>query len=88
MPEVLFCDKTSDPVQRRIRALTAEEFAAWLVQHRGLPEVSAETVIINLREQFQWHRLQGRLDRRPALAILARLWGLRQSVRCLERPNR
>ncbi len=81
----LNCDRRKDPVMRMIRDLTPSEFVSWLIEHHGLPVESMRTVEINLRDQFKFHRLQGRLDRKSNLAILADLWKLRQSVMVLSR---
>ena len=79
---------TNDPVQDMVRALSAEEYAEWMVKYHGLPEASARTIELNLREAFKWHRLQGRLDRHPSLAVLAELLMLRQSAKALKTPER
>lgn len=66
-----------DPVDRMIADCTATEFVDWLIWRGSAEESDKNTLISNLNEQFKWHRLQGRLDRRPGLAVLAELWGLR-----------
>lgn len=81
----LSCDKRKDPVSRLVRDLTPSEVVSWMVQFHGLPVESAETVETNLRSQFKYHRLQGRLDRNSGLAILAELWKCRQTAKILER---
>lgn len=75
-----------DPVDSMVRDCTAKEFVGWLVQYKKLSPDQAENVEMNLREQFKWHRLQGRLDRRPWFIMLAELWGLRGKVSKLMRP--
>ena len=75
---------TGDPVQDLVRALPAEVFVDWLIEYHGLPETARSVVESNLRTNFRWHRLQGRLDNRPAIATLAEVWQLRQHVRSLE----
>lgn len=84
--ETLSCDERADPVDRKIRDLTAEEFVDWLVKYKGLPEEARDNVIMNLREQFCWHRLQGRLDRNTTAALVAHLLLLRRDTKTLERP--
>lgn len=78
--------KRSDPVARQVSSLTAEEVVEWLVKYHGLQPSSADTVTSNLRSQFRWHRLQGRLDQRPTAALIAQLLLMRQSVKALETP--
>lgn len=85
--ETLSCDERADPVDRRIRDLTAKEFVDWLVKYKGLPEEARENVEVNLREQYCWHRLQGRLDRHPFAALVAQLLLLRRGTKSLERPE-
>lgn len=58
------------------------------MEYHHLPKASAETVEMNLREQYKWQRLQGRLDQRPTAAIVAELLHMRQSVAVLETPGR
>ncbi len=53
----------SDPVSRMVRDCTAEELTDWLIKNHGLRPESRTTVVSNLRDQFRWHRLSGRLDR-------------------------
>lgn len=77
------CNTSADPV----RDLSAEAFTAWLIECHGLPESAQLTVVGNLREQFKWHRLQGRLDRHPVLSLLAELLALRWPVKTLEAKN-
>lgn len=67
------CNLRKDPVDRLVRDLTAEEMVDWLIEYKGLPEHSRENTIANLQEQFNWHRLRGRLDRIPTLLVLADL---------------
>ncbi|HDR9065494.1 TPA: hypothetical protein ACU967_002251 [Burkholderia contaminans] len=83
----LECSASPDPVNRLVRALTAKEITVWLVEHHGLKPGARETVESNLREQFRWHRLQGRLDRGGWLSFIATLFGLRQSPLVLEKPE-
>ncbi len=80
-------DKRDDPVDRLVRDCTPAEFVEWLVKYKKLPPEQAENVEINLREQFKWHRLQGRLDRPSFAAVLAQLLGLRGSPSRLRRPD-
>jgi len=80
-------DKRPDPVSRLVRNIEAREMVQWLVQYHGLPESSAETVESNLREQFKWHRLQGRLDARPIAAVIAELFAMRHSPMILNTPT-
>lgn len=77
--------KRKDPVARLVHDMTAAEVTGWLVEFHGLNPSSSKTVEDNLRDQFKYHRLQGRLDRNSNLAILAELLKLRQSVKVLER---
>ena len=81
-------DPRCDVVDRMIRDSSPEEFVDWMIKYHNLPQGSAETIICNLREQFKWHRLQGRLDRLPTAAVIAEVWGLRQSVKALEKPKK
>lgn len=81
------CDERRDPVARMVRDLTAREFVDWLVEHHGLPKGSADTVESNLREQYKWHRLQGRLDNNPTAHLLATILSMRASPKALERPT-
>ena len=77
----MVCSMTSQETLDWLRfrgTITAEEHA---VDGNGFNTLEA-----NLREQYKWHRLQGRLDRFPFLAALAELWKLRQSVKVLEAP--
>ena len=67
----LSADKRKDPVARLVRDLTAEEMVGWLVKYHGLPEGESSIVMSNLKEQYKWHRLQGRLDRSRPLRTLA-----------------
>lgn len=80
------CRSRVDPVDRMIPDCTAAEFTAWLVEYKGVHPECAENVESNLREQFRWHRLQGRLDRSPASAVIAELIGMRAALTKLERP--
>lgn len=57
----LSCDKKLDPIERKIRNLTAKEFVDWMIKYHGLPKGSAETVRMNLDEQYKFHNLNGRL---------------------------
>lgn len=77
-----------DPVGRMVCDLTATELVDWMVRYHNLPEESAKTVEMNLREQYKWHRLQGRLDRGwRVFAAIAEVLGMRQSPLILERPK-
>lgn len=85
----LSCDERVDPVSRMVRDLTAQEFVDWLIEYHGLPAASASTVEMNLREQYKWHRLQGRLDRSGAALVVAELLQMRRSPLALElRPQK
>lgn len=82
-----------DPVSRMVAHGTAREYVDWMRFRGDISRAEAEPnadgwncLECNLREAFKWHRLQGRLDRHPILAIIAQLMGLRQSVKVLERP--
>lgn len=81
------CDEREDPVERMVRDLTAEEFVAWLVKYHNLPESAGDTVVRNLREQYRWHRLQGRLDKSGAALVIAELLNMRRSPLMLETPK-
>lgn len=81
------CHKREDPVERLVTDCTAAEFVQWLVKSHNLPEGSAKTVEMNLREQFRWHRLQGRLDTHPTALVVAQLLGMRADIKKLERPE-
>lgn len=83
---VISCNERNDPVERMVRDMTAKEFVEWLVEHHNLPKGSAETVEMNLREQYKWHRLQGRLDRGGTAMVIAEMLQMRQSPKTLERP--
>lgn len=80
-------DNAADPVDAKIAAMTPEAITDWLVTFHGLPSTSRDTVARNLREQFKFHRLQGRVDQRPALAVLMEIFQLRQDVKELNRPK-
>lgn len=82
------CDQRKDPVARMVRDMTAEEMVDWMVKYHGLPEGSRDTVVSNLREQYRWHRLQGRLDRTPTVQLLAQMLAMRQSSQALATPPR
>lgn len=71
--------ETDDPVDRRVCALTAKHLTDWLIESHGASEHSDVTIEHNLQEQFQWHRLQGRLDRGGFWRMAATLLGLYQS---------
>jgi hypothetical protein len=79
--------KSDDPVQRMVSAGTPEFFVTWLIEHHGAKESSRKTIESNLREQFRWHRLQGRLDRGGWLNFFATLMGLKQSPIELKTPD-
>lgn len=79
--------QNKDPVQRLVQTMTAEETVAWMVEYHGLNATSAETVARNLREQFKWHRLQGRLDTNSTAGLIAQLLVMRASVKTLEKPK-
>lgn len=68
-----------DPVARMVKDLTAEEVVNWMIESHGLSENSRNTVTFNLKEQFKWHRLQGRLDRRPFWIFMAELLRIRRT---------
>jgi len=84
--KTMTCDQRSDPVARMVRDLTADEFVAWLVEYHGLPQSSASTVEMNLREQYKWHRLQGRLDQNTTAGLVAQLFLIRRSPLTLAKP--
>lgn len=42
-----------DPVARMVCDLSAEEVVGWLIEFHGLDKSSAQTVEMNLREQFR-----------------------------------
>lgn len=88
MSDIAACHLREDPVARAVKDMSAEEVTAWLVKYHGLKQESAETVISNLREQFIWHRLQGRLDQRSTAAVIAEVWELRQTVKNLKRSEK
>ena len=69
----LECDQQHDPVDRLVRNTTAEEITDWLIKYHGLSEHSRDVVTSNLRQQFLWHRLRGRLDRHPFFALVLEL---------------
>jgi hypothetical protein len=75
-------------VDAMVLNLTPAECVEWLVEYKGLPNdpQTIENVEMNLREQFKWHRLQGRLDQGGFFYFLACLLGLYRSVRSLEKP--
>lgn len=79
-------DVHPDPIRRMVRDFTAEEMVEWM-QFRGSLEKFDQCIADNLREQFKWHRLQGRIDRHPLLIVIAELWGLRRKPKTLERPK-
>lgn len=64
----LSCDKRKDRVSRKIRNVTAKELVDWMIEYHGLPKGSRDTVTRNLQEQFDWHRIQGRLEANKPLA--------------------
>lgn len=80
------CNERKDPVDQMVRDMTAKEVVDWLVEYHRLPKSSASTVESNLREQFKWHRLQGRLDRGGFALIVACMLNMRSSVMKLVRP--
>lgn len=82
------CNTSGDPVRRMVRDLSPEAVTEWLIECHGLSDGSRWTVASNLREQFKWHRLQGRLDGSPFLALLAQTWVVRRSAKALETPAR
>lgn len=61
----------ADKVDSKVVDLTPEEFVDWLIEYKGLPEGSKENVICNLREQFHWHELRGRLWRGTIASVLS-----------------
>lgn len=81
------CEDRKDPVDRMLRDCMAKEFTDWMLQYKSLIPAEAENVEVNLREQFKWHRLQGRIDQSPLLIFIATLWGLRGSVARLNKPK-
>lgn len=81
------CNTRPDPVARMVRDLSPEEIVAWMVEYHGLPESSTQTVIINLREQYKWHRLQGRLDNNTTAGLVAELLLMRRSPMLLKTPS-
>jgi hypothetical protein len=81
-------ENEDDPVDAMCRAMSAEKFVDWLIEYKGMDEGSRDNVVMNLREQFKWHRLQGRCDRRPFLLVLAELFGMRQGVKALQTPTK
>jgi hypothetical protein len=85
--KTISCNERTDPVARMVRDMTAKEFVEWMVEHHALPAGSASTVESNLREQYKWHRLQGRLDNNPTASLLATLFCLRASTKALNRPE-
>ena len=80
------CHERRDPVARMVLDLSAQEVVDWLIEFHGLDKGSAKTVEMNLREQFKWHRLQGRLDRGGVAVIVAELLQMRRSPMTLEKP--
>lgn len=80
------CDERTDPVERLVRDCSAQEMVEWMVKHHGLNPDWAETIEINLREQFRWHRLQGRLDRCGTALVIAELLLMRRSPMLLSSP--
>lgn len=77
-------DTTKDPVDKMIRDCSAEEFIQWLIDYHELPNNSLkECIISNLKDQFKWHRLQGRLDTRPTAAVIAEIFLMRADIRKL-----
>lgn len=80
-------DERKDPVLRLVRDASAEEMVEWLVKYHGLDPRCVDTITINLREQFRWHRLQGRLDRSPTASVIAELLLMRRSPQTLEAPK-
>lgn len=84
----LSCNKREDPVACMVRDMTAEEMVAWMVEYHGLNAGSARTVIINLAEQYRWHRLQGRLDRNTTAGLIAELMVMRRSPLLLVTPRK
>lgn len=81
-------DERTDPVERLVRDASGEEMAEWMVKYHGLKPSSAETVASNLREQFKWHRLQGRLDQKPTAAVIAEIFLMRRSPLTLKTPEK
>lgn len=80
-------DDRKDPVEQLVRDCSAAEMVEWLVKYKHLHPNEAENVEINLREQFRWHRLQGRLDRCNTAAIIAELLLMRRSPMTLLSPK-
>lgn len=79
--------QSDDPVQNMTSAMSPKSTVNWLIEYHGLPEKSRKTVESNLREQYRWHRLQGRLDRGGWLNFFATLMGLKQSPLELKTPE-
>jgi hypothetical protein len=79
-------NNAEDPVDAQCAAITAEGMVDWLIKYHSLPEGARDIVTLNLRQQFRWHRLQGRCDRRPFLLVLAELFRVRQSAKELRSP--
>ena len=75
-----------DPVLRMVCDCTAEELVEWMVKYHGLPPDTSGTVTMNLREQFKWHRLQGRLDQNTTAGLIAQLLVLRADLSKLDKP--
>jgi len=85
--KTLSCDERPDPVDRAIRDMTPAEFVDWLIEYKGLNPQCRDNVESNLREQYKWHRIQGRLDRSPFWQFMAELLRVRRdSPLRLERP--
>ena len=80
-------DEKKDPIERMVRNLSAEEMVDWLIKYKGMHEECRQNVTQNLREQFRWHRLQGRLDRSTTAALIAQMLLMRQSAKALETPK-
>jgi hypothetical protein len=70
----LVCNKRTDPVDRLVKDISAEEIVDWMIEYHGLSKDSRRTVVSNLRDNLHFHRLRGRLDRTPWLANLVELW--------------
>lgn len=74
-------DDRKDPVDKQVRDLSPEEIAEWLIKYHHLPEESRSVVVSNLRTQFYWHEIRGRLWRGTLAsvlsAVLMKWWRLR-----------
>ncbi|MES2685716.1 MAG: hypothetical protein V4706_02780 [Pseudomonadota bacterium] len=74
MNKEVACNLRTDPVDRLVKDLSAEETVDWLIEYKGLPESSRENVVTNLKGNLNAHRLRGRLDHWPIIATLVQIW--------------